>query len=176
MMHQHPEPTMLAFFHYNHWANQTLMARCQTIRDEIATAAIPGTYGSMRTTCAHILKAEHSFLMRTQGVAPEPPFAWDGDPSFTELLAYETTLHDALVELLQHVSPTEQVHESADGWTFDYHARLIFMSVVYHGIAHRTDITTALALHGIPVPELDVWGYQAAYPERFHASVVRLGH
>jgi uncharacterized damage-inducible protein DinB len=172
---QHLEPTMHAFFHYNHWANQTLMALCQTVRDDIATAAIPGTYGSMRTTFAHILKAERSFLLRIQGVAPEPPFTWDGDPSVAEMQAYETTLHHALLELLQHVSPTDQVHESGDGWVFDYDARLIFMSVVYHGIAHRTDITTALALHDMQVPELDVWGYQAAYPERFHARVIRPG-
>jgi len=49
------------------------------------------------------------------------------------------------------------------------------MSVVYHGIAHRTDITTALNNKGINLPELDVWGYESAYPERFQARVVKIG-
>jgi uncharacterized damage-inducible protein DinB len=174
-MDHRPEPTMLAFFHYTHWANQALMALCHTLPEGIVTAPIPGAYGSIRATFAHLLKAERSFLLRTRGTAPEPPFAWDDDPSFTEMLPYESVVHDALVALLQHMSPTDQVHEAGDGWTFDYHARLIFMSVVYHGIAHRTDITTALAAHSIDVPELDVWGYQTAYPERFNANVVRPG-
>ena len=52
---------------------------------------------------------------------------------------------------------------------FDYQARLIFMSVVYHGIAHRTDITTLLNSKGVRLPELDVWGYCDAYPERFQS-------
>jgi hypothetical protein len=67
------------------------------------------------------------------------------------------------------------VHEEGNGWTFDYQARLIFMSVVYHGIAHRTDITTVLNNKGISLPELDVWGYQSAYPERFQSRVVKTG-
>jgi uncharacterized damage-inducible protein DinB len=174
-MDQHLEPTMLAFFHYNHWANQCLLTFCQALPEAIVTAAIPGTYGAIRATFVHILQAERGFLLRTRGTAPAPSFTWDGDPSFTDMLAYESVLHDALVALLQHISPTDQVHEAGDGWTFDYHARLIFMSVVYHGIAHRTDITTALTHHGMPVPELDVWAYQAAYPERFNARVVRTG-
>jgi hypothetical protein len=91
------------------------------------------------------------------------------------MLAYETILSDALLETLQRVPPTQNVHEEGGGWTFDYQARLIFMSVVYHGIAHRTDITTILNNQGVSLPELDVWGYQAAYPERFEARVVKTG-
>ena len=60
------------------------------------------------------------------------------------MAAYEATLNNALLDTLQNVPATQNVHEAGDGWTFDYQARLIFMSVVYHGIAHRTDITTVL--------------------------------
>jgi len=49
------------------------------------------------------------------------------------------------------------------------------MSIAYHGIAHRTDITTFLSRAGVTVPELDVWGYQAAHPEQFGARIVRTG-
>lgn len=169
------EPTLIEFFHYNHWANQELMALCTNLSNDLITVTIPGSYGSIRTTFTHILKAEISFLKRMHGSYPKPTFLWEDDPSLPQMMAYETILHDALLEMLQRVPATHQVHEAGDGWTFDYHARLIFMSVVYHGIAHRTDITTALNHQGISVPELDVWGYQAAYPERFQASVVKTG-
>ena len=172
----HPlEPTMIEFFQYNHWANQSLMAICIGLDDEIITASIPGSYGSIRDTFIHILKAETSFLKRMLGAYPEPDFQWAENPSLSQLMAYETALHEALLDTLQRVPATQNVHEEGDGWTFDYQARLIFMSVVYHGITHRTDITTVLNRKGVRLPELDVWGYCAAYPERYKAKMVKTG-
>jgi uncharacterized damage-inducible protein DinB len=163
------DPTLIELFLYNHWANQELMAICMGLDDEIIAASIPGTYGSIRDTFAHLLKAEISFLRRIHGTYPEPGFKWENNPGLAQMAAYETTLHKALLDTLQDVPPTQNVHEEGDGWTFDYQARLIFMSVVYHGISHRTDITTLLNSKGVRLPELDVWGYRAAYPERFQS-------
>lgn len=170
-----PEPTVIEFFQYNHWANQELMRICIKLSDEIITANLPGSYGSIRDTFAHILKAEISFLKRIHGTYPQPGFTWEENPSLSQMMAYETELNEALLDTLQRVPVTQNVHEEGDGWTFDYQARLIFMSVVYHGIAHRTDITTVLNQKGISLPELDVWGYQSASPERFQARVAKTG-
>ena len=170
-----PEPTVIEFFQYNHWANQELMRICIKLSDEIITANLPGSYGSIRDTFAHILKAETSFLKRIHGAYPQSGFKWEENPSLSQMMAYETELNEALLDTLQRVSVTQNVHEEGDGWTFDYQACLIFMSVVYHGISHRTDITTALNQKGIGLPELDVWGYQSAYPERFQSRVVKTG-
>ena len=170
-----PEPTVIEFFQYNHWANQELMCICIKLSDEIITANLPGSYGSIRDTFAHILKAEISFLKRIHGTYPQPGFTWEENPSLSQMMAYETELNEALLDTLQRVPVTQNVHEEGDGWTFDYQARLIFMSVVYHGMAHRTDITTVLNQKGISLPELDVWGYQSASPERFQARVAKTG-
>ena len=170
-----PEPTVIEFFQYNHWANQELMRICIKLSDEIITANLPGSYGSIRDTFAHILKAEISFLKRIHGTYPQPGFTWEENPSLSQMMAYETELNQALLDTLQRVPVTQNVHEEGDGWTFDYQARLIFMSVVYHGMAHRTDITTVLNQKGISLPELDVWGYQSASPERFQARVAKTG-
>jgi uncharacterized damage-inducible protein DinB len=143
--------------------------------DEIITASIPGAYGSIRDTFAHVLKAEISFLKRIYGTDPTPDFEWEGNPGLPLMMAYETILHQTLLDTLECVPATQNVHEESDGWMFDYQARLIFMSVVYHGIAHRTDITTMLKNKGINLPELDVWGYESAYPVRFQARMVKTG-
>lgn len=167
------EPTIVEFFHYTHWANAELMTICMGLGEDVVNARIPGAYGSIRETFAHILRAQASFLKRIHGVFPEANFKWDDSPGLAQMLAYEAELSAALVDTLQHVSVTQNVHEEAEGWTFDYQARLIFMSVVYHGIAHRTDMTTALNQAGVALPELDVWGYEAAYPERFQAKMTK---
>ncbi len=136
------EPTMIEFFQYNHWANQELMGICMGLSDEIVPANNPGSYGSIRDTFAHILKAESSFLTRIHGVSPDPDFKGEDHPSLSQMAAYEDKLHKALLDTLQNIPATQNVHEEGKGWTFDYQARLIFMSVVYHRIAHRMDITT----------------------------------
>jgi uncharacterized damage-inducible protein DinB len=169
------EPTMIEFFLYNHWANQELLAICMGLSDEIITVNNPGSYGSIRDTFAHILKAEISFLKRIHGVYPEPGFKWEENPGLSQMAAYDVTLNKALLEILQNVPATQNVHEEDEGWTFDYQARLIFMSVVYHGIAHRTDITTVLNNNGVSLPELDIWGYCSAYPERFQSRIFNSG-
>jgi uncharacterized damage-inducible protein DinB len=151
------------------------MGICINLSDEIITASIPGSYGSIRDTFAHILNAEISFLKRIHGVYPEPDFKWEDNPSLFQMMVYEAALNEALLDTLQHIPATQNVHEEGDGWTFDYQARLIFMSVVYHGIAHRIDITTVLNNKGVSLPELDVWGYQSAYPERFQSRVFKSG-
>ncbi len=169
-----PEPTMMELFQYNHWANQELMAICMGLSDEMITGSIPGSYGSIRDTFAHILNAEISFLKRIHGIYPEPDFRWEANPSLSQMAAYEATLNNALLDTLQNVPETQNVHEEGDGWTFYYQARLIFMSVVYHGISHRTDITTVLNNQGFSLPELDVWGYCSAHPERFQARLSKV--
>lgn len=174
-MAQLPEPTLIELFHYNQWANQELMAICMKLDDDVITAGIPGAYGSIRDTLAHILKAQAGFLKRIHGGSPEPTFKWEDKPSLAEMAQYEAKLSAELLDTLHRVPVTQNVHEEGDGWTFDYQARLIFMSVVYHGIAHRVDITTSLSGRGVELPELDVWGYQSTHPERFDSRVTKVG-
>jgi uncharacterized damage-inducible protein DinB len=173
-METQPEATVVEFVLYNRWANRQLLALCMALDEGLLTAPIPGAYGSIRETFKHVLRAEAGFLKRIHGSGPQPPFMWEETPSLAQLAAFEDVVSEAFLDTLQRVPPTQNVHEEGNGWTFDYQARLIFMSLMYHGIAHRTDITTFLNSRGVALPELDVWGYQAAYPERFQAMVVKL--
>lgn len=157
---------------YNHWANQQLLAICMNLGEDLLAASIPGAYGSIRETFGHLLRAEAGFLKRIHGTAPQPEFTWEEGPSLAQLAAYAARIGAAFLDTVQRVPPTQNVHEEdkEKGWTFDYQARLLFMSLVYHGVAHRTDITTFLNGQGVSLPELDVWGYMSAYPDRFDAK------
>ena len=168
-----PEPTLVEFVRYNLWANRRLLEICAGLDEDLLNAPIPGSAGSILETFRHLLNAEAEFLTRIYGSGPEPGFAEEGSPTVEALAEFAERTGASWLETIERVSPTQNVHEEANGWTFDYDARLIFMSLAYHGIAHRTDITTFLHREGIPLPELDVWGYQSDFPGRFRARLVR---
>jgi uncharacterized damage-inducible protein DinB len=169
-METQPEPTLVEFVRYSQWANQQLLAICMTLGEDVLAARISGAYGSIPETFGHLLHAEADFLKRIHGTCPQPEFNWEEGPSLAQMAAYAAQVGEAWIDTLQRVPPTQNVHEEWKELTFDYQARQLFMSVVYHGIAHRTDITTFLNSRGVQLPELDVWGYLAAYPERFQAK------
>ena len=136
----------------------------------LLTAGIPGAYGSILETFGHLLRAEAGFLKRIHGTCPQPAFKWEEGPRLAQMAIYAAQVGEAFMDTIERVPPTQNVHEEENGLTFDYQARQLFMSLVYHGIAHRTDITTFLNGRGVALPELDVWGYLSAYPERFQVK------
>lgn len=168
-----PEPTLVEFADYNVWATAQLMTICMGLDEDILKQDIPGTAGPILATFQHLLRAEAGFLKRIHGMSPQPAFEWDEGPELSEMVDYAVVLGEALKETIMTVSPLQNVHEEDNTWTFDYQARLIFMSLVYHGIVHRSDITTFLNTQNVPLPELDIWGYQAAHPDRFQAKMMR---
>lgn len=173
-METQPEPTLVEFVRYNQWANQQLLTICMNLDEDLLTANIPGAYGSIRETFSHLLRAEAGFLKRIYGTDPQIAFEWEEESGLAQMALFAAQVAEAFVDTIQCVPPTQNVHEEGNGWTFDYQARLIFMSLFYHGVAHRTDITTFLSSRGVVLPELDVWGYQSAYPARFQAKVTKV--
>lgn len=141
------------------------------IDENLLNLDIQGTVGSILETFGHLMRAEVGFLKRIHGTSPQPSFDWEDGPSLEEIVIFNSQVGEAIIEMIKRISPTENVHEENSEWTFDYQARLIFMSLVYHGISHRTDITTFLNSQGVELPELDIWGYQESYPERFKAEL-----
>ena len=173
-MEAQPEPTLIEFVRYNQWANQQLLTICMNLNKDLLTADIQGTAGSILETFGHLLRAEAGFLKRIHRTSPQPAFNWEDGPSLAQMATFAEQVSEAFMDTIQQVPPTQNVHEEDSNWTFDYQARLIFMSLAYHGIAHRTDITTFLNSHGVALPELDIWGYQEAYPDRFQAKLTKV--
>lgn len=166
-MDTQPEPTLVEFIRYNNWANQQVLAACQQLSESQLTAPIPGAYGSIRDTFKHLLRAEADYINRITGTRPQPSFKWEDGPSLAEMAAFAAQVGEVFMDTIQRIPPTQIVHEEEDGLTMDYQARQLFMQVINHGIEHRTNITTLLNSLGLPVPEVDNWGYMSAHPDRF---------
>jgi uncharacterized damage-inducible protein DinB len=162
-----PEPTFLEFILYNNWANQQVLQACQSLSEEQLGTKIPGAYGTIRETLGHMIRAEGYYLELLTGSFPRPALKWEAGPSVADMAAYAAQIGDALVEMAQSSRPTDEVIEEDEGKVFHYQARAVFLQIIDHGIEHRTNITTILNQGMQKPPEVDVWAYLAAHPERF---------
>jgi uncharacterized damage-inducible protein DinB len=173
-METQPEPTLVELTRYNNWANAQILAACQKLTADQLAATAPGTYGAIRDTLGHMIRAEADYIGRITGNRPQPPFRWDDQPALADVAIFAEQVAGALLDVVQRVLPTQMVHEEEDGQFMDYQARQLFMQAINHGIEHRTNITTILAGLGIATPEIDGWGYLFAHPDRFAMREGRL--
>jgi len=166
-MDAQPESTLLGFVRYNNWANAQVFAACQTLTAEQLAATAPGTYGNIRDTLRHIIRAEADYIGRMTGDRPQPSFKWEDGPAVADIAAFASQVAEALLDAAQRIPPTQMVREEEDGLFIEYQARHLFLQTVNHGIEHRTNITTILSSLGLPTLEVDGWGYLTAHPDRF---------
>jgi uncharacterized damage-inducible protein DinB len=165
-----PETTLVELIRYNNWANAQVLAACQKlVIDQLATAA-PGTYGTIRDTLEHLIRAEADYVGRLTGDRPQQSFKWEDQPNLADVSTFAEQVAGALLDAVQRIPPTQIVHEEAAGQFLDYQARFLFIQAINHGIEHRTNITTILSGSGLPAPEVDGWSYFWSHPDRFEVK------
>lgn len=162
-----PETTFAELMRYNNWANQQVLEACQNLSEEQLAATLPGGYGTISQTLAHIVRAESAYLQLLTGSRPQPPFKWEDNPTVAEMKVYATQIGAALIEAIHHIGPTDRVEEEDNGHKFYYQACVIFIQIINHGVEHRTNITMILNAGQHTPPGVDGWSYLSAYPERF---------
>jgi len=161
------ESYLLESLRYNNWANAQIFSACLKLTPEQLSAAAPGAYGSIHATLGHMIAAEADYINRLTGTGPRPPFRWQDRPPVEDIYAFSGIVAQAWLDAYRRVPLDHIVHEEEEGNTIDYKASLLFLQVINHGIEHRTNITTILSGLGLPVPEIDGWGYLVAHPDRF---------
>ena len=85
-METQPETTLLELIRYNNWANSQVLAACQNLDTDQLSATTPGTYGTIRDTLEHIIRAEADYVGRLTGDRPQPSFKWEDHPALVDLL------------------------------------------------------------------------------------------
>ena len=169
---QTPTETALAeFIRYNNWANQKVLAACQELSEEQLEAAMPGTYGSIRSTLKHIITAEVFYLGLLTGRQLEPTFRWSDKPALAEMKAYAAQVGDALLQAVESVPPDERINDQDEGKLLRYQAMAIYIQIINHGVEHRTNITTILSAGKLTAPGVDGWAYLSSHHERFEYEV-----
>jgi uncharacterized damage-inducible protein DinB len=165
------ESTFMEFILYNNWANQQVLQACQNLSEDQLATMIPGAYGTIRDTLQHIIQGEAFYVGLLTGNRPQPPFQWEARPGLAEMRDYATQVGNALVDAINHIRPTDLVHEEEQGNKFHYQALAVFIQIINHGVEHRTNITTILNQGQSSPPAVDGWGYLSAHPDRFDYEV-----
>lgn len=148
------------------WANQNLLERCRVLTDEQLGLTVPGTYGTIRNTLAHIVASEEGYLVRLLGsLLHEPPIREQDLATLDRIAAHIPHVASAVERLFAKGNPDPD-HVIADtplrragAPRFEMAAWAPATQFVYHGIDHRSQIDTILSTHGLETLDLQVWPY-----------------
>jgi uncharacterized damage-inducible protein DinB len=148
------------------WANGQLLERCRALSDEQLELAVPGTYGSIRNTLAHIVAAEEGYLVRLLGsLLHDPPLREQDLTTLDKIAEHVAHVTNAVERLFAKGSPdpdraiADTPLRRPGAPRFEMSAWAPATQFVYHGIDHRSQIDTILSTHGLETLDLQVWPY-----------------
>jgi uncharacterized damage-inducible protein DinB len=152
---------MLRQLRHDVWATQLLLDRCRALTDQQLELATVGTYGTIRRTLAHIVRANEGYL-NTYGVIPQPFLEVTDATSLDQIGKRLAKVRDAIERLFaaSDVEFDRRVHDERRRANLELWVPLTQFS--HHGTDHRSQICTILSVNGLDVPDLDVWAYAEA--------------
>lgn len=156
---------MLRQLRHDVWATEQLIAKCRTLRGEQLDLVVPGTYGAVRATLAHIVSADEGYLVRVLGtVLHDPPFRpANDDATIDEIAAHLGHVRDGIERVFAKGEVdgdrliTDTPLRRPDQKRFEMYAWVPLTQFVHHGNDHRAQIATTLSANGIEPPDLQVW-------------------
>lgn len=149
-----------AFAHHI-WATQRLIEACAELTPDQLRASVPGTYGPIIRTLAHLVSSDGWYLsfFREQPA----PVDEESNVALADLRAAMVANGTVWQELLAGgLDPEADLVESGDGWEFHQPAGLRLAQAIHHGTDHRSQVCTALTSQGMEPPEIDLWAYGEA--------------
>jgi uncharacterized damage-inducible protein DinB len=155
---------LVDLFKHNAWANDRLIRALEQVEAPVLDATVPGTYGGVLNTMAHIVWAQERYLAAFSGGTM--PFPSDVSPTLIEI--GDRLRHDdeAFIKLA-HETPDRMLRGlRPNGEPFALPAWLIYVQAINHATEHRAQIATILTQQGITPPGMDGWTYFAEMNDR----------
>ena len=149
-------------YHYNRWANNSLLTICAGLTEEQLLVDAPGVAGNIREIARHLVGAEGGYIRRLTGSLP---WADDVDVeamSMEEIVEMAEVSGSRFIEFVSEVDfgVTHDVEISSG--PFRFYNWTVVLQALYHGIEHRTQIKSLLTKIGIEHPEHAAWDYTMA--------------
>jgi uncharacterized damage-inducible protein DinB len=150
-------------FELNRWANRLILDASAGLTHEQLDASVPGTYGSIGRTLAHLVTAEDSYAAR---FSDRPRILrWDEEtqpPSLAVIRDCAELVGPELVTLATTVADGLVLDTTRMGRPTRLPAATVLAQVIDHGREHRTHIATILTQLGIQPPDMDAWAFEDA--------------
>ncbi|HEU4750624.1 MAG TPA: DinB family protein [Acidimicrobiia bacterium] len=153
--------TLVHLFRHNRWANRLMMEACRGLSDEQLDTTVNGTYGTIRDTITHLVRAESGYAFRLIGgdriFGREEPF-----PGVDRSIEVLEQTGAALEKVAADLDPKRIIEIVTDEATTQIPGFVILLQAVNHATDHRSHIATILTQLGHEPPELDLWSYNEA--------------
>lgn len=154
-----PTDSLTTLFNHHLWANLRLLEQCADLTPEQLDATLLGTFGSIRDTLEHIVRAEQNYLhrirtgQRLNRPADAPPL------TMAEMLESARATGLGLIEWAPKVQPDDTVQIDWDGTPRAVPKTILLTQAINHATEHRSQVMAILTQLGIEPPELDAWAY-----------------
>jgi uncharacterized damage-inducible protein DinB len=152
---------MLRQMRHDVWATEKLFERCRSLTADQLQLSAPGTYGTIRKTLAHIVRANEGYL-NTYGLIEQPFLEVTDETPMDEIGGRLARVHEAVERLFKSKEYDFDIRIHDERRKADLELWVPLAQFSHHGSDHRSQICTILTLSGLDVPEIDVWAYAAA--------------
>ena len=151
---------LLELFRHKTWATLRLIEFCEGISDADLDSTTAGTYGSIRDTLRHLVRAEEGYFARLTGQRFFDELPRSGAGPLPELQERIARLGPEWEKLAGDQEVQEREVTTGDGRRLKGAA--IMAQAVHHADDHRTHVLSVISSRGIEGPDLDVWSYADA--------------
>jgi len=134
------QSVLVALFQHNAWANLKLLDFCAGLSDEQLSATAVGTYGAIRITLLHLLRAETRYVEHATGKLPPHPFSLDFFPGFDILREAAGWASAELLPLALSARADTLVRQRQPDGVEEYKLADLMIQAVTHSTEHRTQV------------------------------------
>jgi uncharacterized damage-inducible protein DinB len=151
--------TLTTLFSHNLWANLRILEVCSELSDVQLDSSIMGTYGSIRETLRHIVRAEQSYFARISTGQPYQRHKDEQPMDLAEMTESVRTTGAGFIEWAPKVKAEDAINVDWDGTPRDVPKTIILTQVINHATEHRAQIMAILTQIGVQPPDLDSWTF-----------------
>jgi len=142
------------------WATLALLDRCAALTPDQLRLTVPGTYGSIHATLAHLVAADRRYLV---GITGGERVAWSPDdpPPLAVLRAEAERQRAGWEDVMARVDELDCAMPEIPGVypRLEHAVGLFLVQAVHQGERHRGEVCSILGAHGLEAPELTGWDY-----------------
>ncbi len=148
------------FFRHNLWSNLALFDACMALDEEQLAFSAEGTFGSIRSTLAHIVFAEERYIFHiTSGKQSADAQRPTATTPLAELRSRVAASSTTLTQLATTLDGSQRVRIGTDEEGFEITVEALLLQAIHHATEHRTQIQSMLGQMQLEPPGLSAWRY-----------------